>query len=89
MRPCPGASYTSGVLHVTIAGELSLPSALSQFRRLSKNRPFDHPEIQTFTCRSIDLEGPDLDVEADGEIAGGLPARLWVRDSGLLMRMPS
>lgn len=89
MRPCPGASYTSSVLHVTIAGELSLPAALSQFRRLSRNRPFDHPEIHSFTCRSIDLEGPDLDLETDGEIAGGLPARIWVRDSGLLLRMPS
>ena len=89
MRPCPDASVTSGLLHVAIAGSLSLPAALNQFRRMSQNRPFNHPEIQSFTCRSIDLEGPDLDVETDGEIAGGLPARIWVRGSGLLVRMPT
>jgi len=89
MRPSPEASFSSGVLHVVIAGSLSLPSALNQFRRMSQNLPFTHPEIQSFTCRSIDLEGPDLDVETDGEIAGGLPARIWVRSSGLLVRMPA
>ena len=28
MRPCPDASFTSGLLHVAIAGALSLPATL-------------------------------------------------------------
>ena len=89
MRPSPGASFVNGELHVVIVGALSLGAALAQFRRLSRKRPFNHPDIRTFACGSIELDGPELDVETDGEIAAGLPARLWVRAGGLLVRMPT
>jgi len=89
MRPSPQASFTSGELHIVIVGALGLGAALTQFRRLGRNLPFNHHDIQSFACRSIDLDGPDLDVETDGEIAAGLPARLWVRAAGLLVRMPA
>ena len=59
-----------------------------QTRRLQSQRPFAHPDIHSFVCRSIELEGPILDVETDGEIAGGLPAKLWVYPASLLVRMP-
>lgn len=89
MRPSPDASFASGELHVVIIGALSLGAALAQFRRLGRKRSFNHPDIQSFTCRSIDLDGPELEVEMDGEITAGLPARLWVRARGLLVRMPT
>lgn len=89
MRPSPEASFVNGELHVVIIGALSLGAALAQFRRLSRKRPFNHPDIRRFACRSIKLDGPELEVETDGEIAAGLPARLWVRAGGLLVRMPT
>jgi YegS/Rv2252/BmrU family lipid kinase len=89
MRPSPDASFVNGELHVVIIGALSLGAALAQFRRLDRNRPFNHPDIRSFACRSIDLDGPELEVETDGEIAAGLPARLSVRAGGLLVRMPT
>jgi diacylglycerol kinase (ATP) len=89
MRPAPGASFENGELHIVIAGALSFAAALSQFRRLDRGLPFDHPEISSFACRSIDLQGTGLEVETDGEIAAGLPARLWVRPGGLLARIPA
>ena len=89
MRPSPDASFVSGELHVVIIGALSLRAALAQFRRLGRQRPFNHPDIRSFTCRSIDLDGPELEVETDGEIAAGLPARLSVRAGGLLVRLPT
>jgi diacylglycerol kinase family enzyme len=88
MRPSPQATFTSGELHVVVVGALGLGAALAQFRRLDRRLPFEHPDIQAFACRSIDLAGPELDVETDGEIAAGLPARLSVRAGGLLVRMP-
>lgn len=89
MRPSPQASFTSGELHVVVVGALGLAAALRQFRRLDRELPFDHPDIRSFRCRSIDLAGAELEVETDGEIAAGLPARLWVRAGGLLVRMPA
>jgi YegS/Rv2252/BmrU family lipid kinase len=89
MRPSPRASFVNGELHVVIVGPLGLIAALRQFRRLDRKLPFDHPQIHSFACRTLDLEGNGLDVETDGEIAAGLPARLWVRPSGLLIRMPT
>ncbi len=89
MRPSPNASFSNGELHIVMVGALGLTTALHQFFRLESRRPFNHPDIHSFVCRSIDLEGPELDVETDGEIVGGLPARLWVRPGGLLVRMPA
>ncbi len=89
MRPAPEASFDNGELHVVMAGPLSLSVALSQFRRLDRGIPFDHPQITSLACRSIDLDGAAIDVETDGEVAGGLPARLSLRPGGLLVRMPA
>ncbi len=89
MRPSPDATFVDGELHVVIVGALSLGAALAQFRRLDRGKPFTHPDVVSFSCRSIDLDGPAIDVETDGEVAAGLPARLWVRPGGLLVRMPS
>lgn len=88
MRPAPRASFSNGELHIVVVGPLGLLAALRQFRRLQHELPFDHPDITSFACRSIEIEGSELDVETDGEIAAGLPARLWVRQNGLLVRMP-
>ena len=88
MRPSPNASFDNGELHIIMVGALGLMSTLNQFRRLERRRSFKHPDIHSFICRSINLEGPELDVETDGEIAGSLPARLWVRPGALLVRMP-
>ncbi|MCH7823433.1 MAG: diacylglycerol kinase family lipid kinase [Acidobacteria bacterium] len=89
MRPSPNASFSNGELHIVMVGALGLMTTLNQFLRLERRRPFTHPDIHSFVCRSIDLEGPELDVETDGEIVGSLPARLWVRPGGLLVRMPA
>jgi diacylglycerol kinase family enzyme len=88
MRPCPDASLTDGILHVAVVGALGRPAAFAQMGRLARGRPFDHPEIRTFTCRSIELEGPAIDVETDGEIAGRLPARIAVLAGALRVRLP-
>jgi YegS/Rv2252/BmrU family lipid kinase len=88
MRPCPDASLTDGILHVAVVGALGRPAAFAQMGRLARGRPFDHPEIRTFTCRSIELEGPAIDVETDGEIAGRLPARIAVLPGALRVRLP-
>jgi len=88
MVPSPQASFTNGELHVVVVGPLGLAAALRQFRRLDRKLPFTHPDIHSFPCRSIDLEGSEIEMETDGEIAAGLPARLWVRPGGLLVRLP-
>ncbi|MGD8818213.1 MAG: diacylglycerol kinase family lipid kinase [Acidobacteriota bacterium] len=89
MVPSPQASFGNGELQVVIVGPLGLAAALLQFRRLDRKLPFTHPDIRSFPCRSIDLDGPEIEMETDGEIAAGLPARLSVRPGGLLVRLPA
>lgn len=89
MRPCPDATFDSGLLHAAMVGPMGFFAALRQMPRLMKGVELDHPAISNFTCRSLELEGAPLDVETDGEVAGRLPARLSVRPGGLLVRMPA
>lgn len=89
MVPSPQASFTNGELHVVVVGPLGLGAALRQFRRLDRQLPFTHPDIESFACQAIDLDGPEIEMETDGEVAAGLPARLWVRPGGLLVRLPA
>ena len=89
MRPCPEAAFDSGLLHAAMVGPMGFFAALRQMPRLMRGVELDHPAISNFTCRSLELDGAVLDVETDGEVAGGLPARLSVRPEGLLVRMPA
>jgi YegS/Rv2252/BmrU family lipid kinase len=88
LSPCPDATLTSGRLHVAMGCNLSKVEVLRQMPHLMRGTPLDHPEILSFDCQSIELSGSDVRVETDGEVDGGLPARLWVRPGGLLVRVP-
>ncbi len=88
LSPCPDATLTSGRLHVAMACDLSRLEVIRQMPRLMRGTRLDHPEILSFSCRSLELRGADIRVETDGEVDGGLPARLFVRPGGLVVRVP-
>jgi diacylglycerol kinase (ATP) len=88
LSPCPQATLTSGRLHVAMGCNLSRLEVIRQMPRLMRGTHLDHPEILSFDCRSIELSGSDIRVEADGEVDGSLPAKLSVRPGGLLVRVP-
>jgi YegS/Rv2252/BmrU family lipid kinase len=88
LSPCPQAALTSGRLHVAMGCDLSRIEVIRQMPRLMRGTRLQHPEILSFDCRSIELSGSDIRVETDGEVCGGLPAKLSVRPGGLLVRVP-
>ncbi len=88
LSPCPDATLTSGRLHVAMGCDLSRLEVIRQMPRLMRGTRLDHPEILSFSCRSLELRGADIRVETDGEVDGGLPARLSVRPGGLVVRVP-
>ena len=88
LSPCPDATLTSGRLHVAMGCDLSRLEVIRQMPRLMRGTRLDHPEILSFSCRSVELRGADIRVETDGEVGGGLPARLYVRPGGLVVRVP-
>jgi len=88
LSPCPDATLTSGRLHVAMGCDLSRLEVIRQMPRLMRGTRLDHPEILSFSCHSLELSGADIRVETDGEVGGGLPARLSVRPGGLVVRVP-
>ncbi|MFQ5742737.1 MAG: diacylglycerol/lipid kinase family protein [Acidobacteriota bacterium] len=88
MRPCPQAALTSGRLHVAVVGPLGIIAAARQIPRLMRGRRLDHAAVKNFSCRALQIDGPPLPVETDGEVEGELPTCLSVRPGGLLVRLP-
>jgi diacylglycerol kinase (ATP) len=88
LSPCPDATLKSGRLHVAMGCDLSRLEVIRQMPRLMRGAQLDHPEIFSFDCLSLELRGADIRVETDGEVGGGLPARLSVRPGGLVVRVP-
>ena len=88
MSPCPQASVSDGVLDVALVHAMPVGRALVRLRALMRGTLEDDPAITRFRCSSLRVEGPDLPLEMDGELRGGLPAVLSVRARGLRVRMP-
>lgn len=88
LSPCPDATLRSGRLHIAMGCDLSKVEVIRQMPRLMRGTRLDHPEILSFSCRSLELRGAGIRVETDGEVGGGLPARLSVRPGGLIVRVP-
>lgn len=89
LRPRPDASLTSGRLHVAVAADMTYLEVARQMPRLMRGSRLHHPKIRLFDCQWLELSGADIRVETDGEVGGGLPARLSVRAGGLRVRVPA
>lgn len=92
MRITPEARLDDGVLNVTVVGAMSKPELLVNFPKVFRGTHTSHPKVQTFTGTHVSVAALDdklpLDVYADGERVGPLPATMEAVRDALNVRTP-
>jgi diacylglycerol kinase (ATP) len=92
MRITPQARMDDGLLDVTVVGALGKPAFLLSFPRVFKGTHVTHPAVSTFRAQHVELEsldsGAPMDVYADGERVGPLPATMHAVRAALVVRVP-
>jgi diacylglycerol kinase (ATP) len=92
MRITPNAQLDDGQLDVTIVGRLSRFGFLRAFPRVFKGTHVTHPAVSTYRATTVSIASRDanqpMDVYADGERVGPLPATMEARSSALTVRVP-
>ena len=84
MRVCPDAQLDDGVLDITVVGEVSKPDFIKTFPKVFTGRHVSHPKVQQLRGADISITAErTLQVFADGEHAGTLPAMFTVLPSAL------
>jgi diacylglycerol kinase (ATP) len=94
MRVAPDARLDDGRLDVTVVGDMSRLDFLVTFPRVFKGTHITHKKIETFRGARVELEALDqsdvpMDVYADGERVGPLPASMEAVRDALTVRVPS
>jgi diacylglycerol kinase (ATP) len=93
MRITPSARMDDGLLDVTVIGALSRPAFLWSFPRVFKGTHVTHPACTTYRGREVELTSlatdVPMDVYADGERVGPLPAAMDVVRDALVVRVPT
>jgi diacylglycerol kinase (ATP) len=92
MRVTPSARLDDGLLDVTVVGDMSKPDFLVSFPRVFKGTHVSHKKVQTFRGAHVELESLDdsrtMEVYADGERVGPLPATMEAVRNALTVRAP-
>jgi diacylglycerol kinase (ATP) len=92
MNIAPSASLDDGLLDVTVVGAMTRFQMLMNFPRVFKGTHVGHPLVQTFRADRVELESLDasvpMDIYADGERVGPLPATMETVRGALTVRVP-
>ena len=92
MNIAPAARLDDGLLDVTVVGEMSRAQMLVNFPKVFKGTHIGHPKVRTFRGARVELESLDasvpMDVYADGERVGPLPATMEAVANTLTARVP-
>jgi diacylglycerol kinase (ATP) len=92
MRITPNAQLDDGLLDVTVVGRMGKPEFLWSFPRVFKGTHVTHRAVQTFRGAHVTIASRDervpMEVYADGERVGPLPATMEARRSALTVRVP-
>jgi diacylglycerol kinase (ATP) len=90
MRIAPHARDDDGLLDVVIVGPLSPPGLLVAFPKVFRGAHDRHPAITMHRGRQVRVHAPgaDLEVYADGERIGPLPAAIDALPGALTVRAP-
>jgi diacylglycerol kinase (ATP) len=91
MRIAPAARLDDGLLDVTVVGPLSRPDFLWSFPRVFRGTHVSHPRVTTHRGARVSVEALDsapMDVYADGELVGPLPAAMESVPDALRVRVP-
>jgi diacylglycerol kinase (ATP) len=73
MRICPDARPDDGLLHVVVIGPVGKGTFLRVFPRVFGGGHVRHPDVQTYTGRTVRVEGEDGEMWADGDLLGPIP----------------
>lgn len=80
----PEAELDDGMLDIFAVGPVSVLDFIIQSIPLKRAKKIRHKEVSYFRSRRIELTSPEpVEVEADGEIIGWLPATIKVSDKKL------
>lgn len=80
MKICPRAKHYDGLLDLTIIENLPRPVLLRKFPRIFTDTLLEIQGVRSFRARQFRVEmQPDVDVYADGDLVGQLPAVLEAR----------
>jgi diacylglycerol kinase (ATP) len=93
MHITPNASMHDGLLDVTVVGDASRFDFLRTFPRVFKGTHVTHPKVQTYRGEHVELTALEtetpMDVYADGERVGPLPASMAAVRDALTVRVPN
>ncbi len=83
MYTAPGADLSDGLLDVLIVGDLSKPDLLRSLPRIYKGTHLTHPKVTMIKAREIEVVSKNgaMQLQADGELLGEVPARFRVLPS--------
>jgi diacylglycerol kinase (ATP) len=92
MHITPNAKMDDGLLDVTVVGALSKPKFIWSFPRVFKGTHVTHAAVSTFRGEHVELASLEptkrMDVYADGERVGPLPATMDAVRNALTVRVP-
>lgn len=89
MQICPGADYTDGLLDITMVHEASRTKLVRLFPTVMKGTHVTLDEVSTARAKSIRVECPGINVYADGDFAGALPAEISVVPGAVQILRPA
>ena len=73
MQICPDARPDDGLLHVVVIGPVGKGTFLRVFPRVFGGGHVRHPDVATYTGKTVRVEGEDCQMWADGDLLGPLP----------------
>jgi diacylglycerol kinase (ATP) len=92
MNIAPNARLDDGLLDITVVGEMSRLEMLWNFPKVFKGTHLANPKVTTFRGARAELESLDasvpMDVYADGERVGPLPATMDAVRDAINVRVP-
>lgn len=92
MKVAPDASIHDGLLDVVVVGPVSRLEFLKTFPKVFKGTHTTHPAIEITRCKKVTVESliPEVPIEiyADGERVGPLPATVVVMPKALRVAVP-
>jgi diacylglycerol kinase (ATP) len=93
MKVAPGARLDDGLLDVTVVGAMGRPEFLVNFPKVFKGTHVAHPKVQTYRGAHVEVASLDasvpMEVYADGERVGPLPATMDAVPDALNVRAPA
>ena len=92
MNIAPSARLDDGLLDVTVVGDMSRVQMLVSFPKVFKGTHIGHTKVSTFRGARVQLESLEpsapMDVYADGERVGPMPATMEAVANALTVRVP-